>query len=168
MDADLRPGPRPATRRELTLAALAFVFLAACLTPLWLAFKPAPALWLLAPLFVHALAAALHADGARRTLGAVSLWAAMMLAATVAIYALAVALSPSHRIDGHPTMPLGQLVIATVAGPAVGCAAAWLFGRKVPAVSFARDLLLFGLLAVLVAARGVSQPVEAWLDAAAA
>lgn len=150
MDDELRDKARPATRLELVLSIVAFGYLATCLGLLWLALKAAPAIWLLAPLLAHATAAGVRADKARQQLGAISLWCAFALATIVAVYGIAIGLfSPAERSDGHPGMPLGQMFMALVGGPPVGCLIAWRFGRRVPSRSIARDRLLFAVLGVL-------------------
>ena len=45
------------------------------------------------------------------------------------VFEIAITISP-NRIDGHPTMPIGQAFIAMVASPILGGVAAYLAARR--------------------------------------
>jgi hypothetical protein len=130
---------------------LVFAYLAAALGALWLAMKPIPALVLLAPLVLHALATAARAERLQTALAAFSFWIALALASTVGMYAAAELVAPPITSDGHPVMPIGQAFFAAVVGPIVGVAIAYVIGKKVDAPPRARSLVLHALLALLLA-----------------
>jgi len=49
--------------------------------------------------------------------------------AFLVVFEIAITISP-NRIDGHPTMPIGQAFIAMVASPILGGVAAYLAARR--------------------------------------
>jgi hypothetical protein len=52
------------------------------------------------------------------------------LVATPVAYEVALAVSPNRTSDGHPTMPIGQVAFALLAGAGIAVAAGWWFGRR--------------------------------------
>jgi hypothetical protein len=102
------------------------------------------------PLAAHALASAFGADCARKVFGWFSFWASMAIAATVGACAAAIMIAPPVTSDGHPVMPIGQVVIASILGPLVGIALAYGFAKKVAGAAKSRHRVLHGLLAVLL------------------
>jgi len=57
---------------------------------------------------------------------------AFVIVSTVAfsvVFEIAITISP-NRIDGHPTMPIGQAALAMVASPVLGAVAAYFAVRS--------------------------------------
>jgi hypothetical protein len=59
-----------------------------------------------------------------------AIYAACTIAFVPIVYGMLIVIFPSHRIEGHPTMPLGQLFIAVCGGPILALLPAFFLGRQ--------------------------------------